>query len=55
MALGFAVWRLSPDAFWRLTPREIAAASHGLSSRRREMPPTRRAFDELLKRFPDKP
>jgi uncharacterized phage protein (TIGR02216 family) len=26
MAFGLGVLRLSPDAFWRMTPRELAAA-----------------------------
>lgn len=26
MQVGFGVLRLSPDAFWRMTPRELAAA-----------------------------
>lgn len=27
MAFGFGILRLAPDAFWRLTPRELAAAA----------------------------
>ena len=28
MAFGFGQLRLSPEAFWRMTPRELAAATH---------------------------
>ena len=35
MGFGFGVLRLSPDAFWRMTPRELAAAMRRPSGRRR--------------------
>lgn len=53
-AIGFAlgVLRLSPEAFWRMTPRELA---HAIRAVRGAMPsPLKRAeFDALLRRFPD--
>jgi uncharacterized phage protein (TIGR02216 family) len=53
-AIGFAlgVLRLSPDAFWRMTPRELA---HAIRAVRGATPssPTRAEFDALLRRFPD--
>lgn len=52
MQFGFGVLRLSPDAFWRMTPRELAhaiAAVRGPVS----MPLDRDALNELMKQFPD--
>ena len=31
MAFGLGCLRLSPDAFWRMTPRELAAAMRPLT------------------------
>ncbi len=52
MGFGFGVLRLSPDAFWRMTPRELGAAIRALS------PPQtaaigRGTLDALMRRFPD--
>jgi uncharacterized phage protein (TIGR02216 family) len=44
--------RLSPDAFWRMTPRELACAVRALTGHAPE-PPDRDAFDALMMRFPD--
>lgn len=52
MALGFAVWRLPPEAFWRLTPREITAVLGGLK-RPAPTPLERHQLESLLQRFPD--
>ncbi|MGM4987171.1 rcc01693 family protein [Tardiphaga sp. 841_E9_N1_2] len=52
MQFGFGVLRLSPDAFWRMTPRELAyaiAAVRGSVS----TPMDRGALDALMKQFPD--
>lgn len=49
MELGLGVLRLTPDAFWRATPREIAAAFPP----RAADAPGRRDLDELMQRFPD--
>lgn len=51
-ALGLTVWRLPPDAFWRLTPREIAAALAGLT-RRKMRAPSRLDLSNLLNLYPD--
>jgi uncharacterized phage protein (TIGR02216 family) len=51
IGFGFGVLRLSPEEFWRMTPRELAAAIRAVTGER--SPLTRTAFDELLKRFPD--
>jgi uncharacterized phage protein (TIGR02216 family) len=52
IGFGLGVLRLSPESFWRMTPREFAAAMRVLS------PPAaasidRRAFEALRARFPD--
>jgi len=53
MGFGFAVLRLSPDAFWRLTPRELAAAVRTLSPA--PAPGLDRAgLATLMARFPDR-
>ncbi|MFT3938222.1 rcc01693 family protein [Rhodopseudomonas sp.] len=53
MQLGLGVLRLPPDQFWRMTPRELAAAIAGL--RGGATPPLgRAAFAELMRRYPDR-
>lgn len=51
MGLGFGVLRLSPDAFWRMTPRELACAAGAFA------PPSpalgRADLAGLMARFPD--
>lgn len=54
MAFGLGALRLSPDAFWAMTPRELAAALEGagaLASR----PPDCADLDlaALMRAFPD--
>jgi len=51
MAFGFGVLRLSSEEFWKLTPRELAAAAHVLP--RDAAPLSREILNELLARFPD--
>lgn len=52
MQLGLGVLRLPPDQFWRMTPRELAAAIAG--RRGGATPPLdRAALDELMQRYPD--
>lgn len=55
MAFGLGVLRLSPEQFWSMTPREIAAALDGLLGRDRTTatPPTRHDLAALAARFPD--
>lgn len=53
MGFGFAVLRLSPDAFWRMTLKELAAAAGALA------PPTggrpgRGDLERLMRGFPDR-
>jgi uncharacterized phage protein (TIGR02216 family) len=52
MGFGLGVLRLSPDAFWRMTPRELAAAIDATAPRRPAL--GRGAFDALMRRYPDR-
>ena len=52
MGFGLGVLRLPPEAFWRMTPRELAAAIAAV--RGRTAPPlARAALDDLMRRYPD--
>jgi uncharacterized phage protein (TIGR02216 family) len=53
IGFGIGVLRLSPEAFWRMTPRELACAIEAVSG---PMPPPldRRALSDLMQRFPDR-
>jgi len=52
MQVGFGVLKLSPDAFWRITPRELAAAITALRGSANEAI-GRARLSELMQRFPD--
>lgn len=52
MAFGLGVLRLSPDAFWRMTPRELAAALEALAPLA-EGSLSRARLAALQARFPD--
>jgi uncharacterized phage protein (TIGR02216 family) len=52
MGFGFGVLRLAPDQFWRMTPRELAAAMRALTPPH-AAPLARGTFDVLMRRFPD--
>lgn len=52
MGFAFGVLCLAPDAFWRMTPRELAAAIEAVSGPR-AAPLARSAFTALMRRFPD--
>lgn len=51
IGFGLGVLKLSPDEFWRMTPRELAHAIEAL--RGQGEPLARVRFDELMKRYPD--
>jgi uncharacterized phage protein (TIGR02216 family) len=51
IGIGFGMLRLSPESFWRMTPRELALAIEFV--RGRSEPFARSAFLELMKRYPD--
>lgn len=53
MGFGLGTLRLAPQAFWAMTPREIAAAHEGLAGRGRAAPLGRDALDALIARHPD--
>jgi uncharacterized phage protein (TIGR02216 family) len=52
MQFGFGVLRLSPDAFWRMTPRELAQAIVAVRGQT-PAPIARGDFDALMKAYPD--
>jgi uncharacterized phage protein (TIGR02216 family) len=51
IGFGLGVLRLSPDDFWRMTPRELAYAIESVTGR--AAPLDRCALSELMKRYPD--
>jgi uncharacterized phage protein (TIGR02216 family) len=55
-AIGFGIGELglASDAFWRLTPRELALAIRARRGASPE-PPSRAALADLMTRFPDPP
>ncbi len=52
MRFGLGTLRLAPQAFWRSTPREMAAALQSLLPKTSGVP-TRQDLASLLARFPD--
>lgn len=52
MAFGLGVLRLPPDAFWRMTARELAAAMEAVFGSQ-AVPIDRASFAALRARFPD--
>lgn len=52
MAFGLGVLRLSSDAFWRMTPRELRYAADGVHGPR-GAPLTAETLGALLRAFPD--
>jgi uncharacterized phage protein (TIGR02216 family) len=52
MQIGFGLLKLSPDAFWRMTPRELAAAMTVLRGGGTEAI-GRVRLSELMQQFPD--
>ena len=52
MRFGLGVLRLPPREFWRMTPRELAAAWTAVVGERVE-PINRRDLFEMMERFPD--
>jgi uncharacterized phage protein (TIGR02216 family) len=54
MGFGLGTLRLSPEAFWRMTPRELAAAMEAVLGPR-EATLDVASFAALRARFPDAP
>lgn len=52
MAAGFGLLRLTPAAFWSMTPREIAAALSWFAPDAGK--PSRTDLAALMRRFPDR-
>ncbi|MDC7788694.1 phage tail assembly chaperone [Rhodoplanes sp. TEM] len=52
IGLGLGVLRLTPEAFWKTTPRELALALRALGIGA-SAPISRAAFDDLMRRHPD--
>ena len=50
MRLGLALLRLPPDAFWAMTPRELAAC---VALPAAQPAVSRTDLEALMKRFPD--
>jgi uncharacterized phage protein (TIGR02216 family) len=53
MGFGLGVLRLSPDAFWRMTPRELAAAIVAVRGPI-AVPLARADLEGLMQKFPDR-
>lgn len=53
MSFGLGVLRLSPQDFWAMTPRELAAAA-GHLARPGDAPPSRGRLDEMMRAYPDR-
>lgn len=54
LGLGIACLRLSPDAFWRLSPREFFRAIRTLLGEAGQVEtPARASLEALMARFPD--
>ena len=51
MGVGLGVLRLSPEQFWRMTPRELASAIEALGGQ--SAPLDRASFQQLMARYPD--
>ncbi len=55
MAVGFGLLRLSPRAFWAMTPRELSAAMGAFGpSATPAFALTRADLDTLMQRYPDR-
>ncbi len=52
MSFGFGRLRLSPAAFWALTPRELVRAMASRETARAGLP-ARAELDRLMQAFPD--
>jgi uncharacterized phage protein (TIGR02216 family) len=52
IGFGLGVLRLSPQAFWQMTPREFALAVEAVLGPR-TAPLDRAALEQLMRRYPD--
>ncbi|MGA7972553.1 MAG: rcc01693 family protein [Pseudolabrys sp.] len=51
IGFGLGVLRLSPEAFWRMTPRELAYAIEAVTGH--TSPLDRESLAQLMKSYPD--
>src|SRR5262245_15441564 len=51
MGFGFGVLRLTPEAFWGMTVRELGAVMRGMAPGQASL--GRETFIELMQRYPD--
>lgn len=54
IALGLGTLRLTPAAFWAMTPLELAIAAEGVLGPKMTTPPRRADLDRLMAAFPDR-
>ena len=54
MHVGLGLLRLSPDAFWAMTPREFLAAAGWQKHKSANGSLDRKALDRLMCAFPDR-
>lgn len=52
MRFGLGILRLPPDAFWKMTPRELASAWAAVIGDR-SGPLERPSLEQLMERYPD--
>jgi uncharacterized phage protein (TIGR02216 family) len=52
IGFGLGVLKLPPEAFWRMTPRELAAAIEAVRGRTLA-PLPRDGLEDLMRRYPD--
>jgi|APTNR8051073442_1049403.scaffolds.fasta_scaffold01756_8 uncharacterized phage protein (TIGR02216 family) len=53
MGFAFTVLHMPPQAFWQMTPRELAAAIRFVSGRGQHVPSGRQELVALMAQFPD--
>jgi uncharacterized phage protein (TIGR02216 family) len=56
IGFGLGILRLSPDDFWRMTPRELSCAIAALAPAAPAAPAPleRAAFEAMMRTFPDR-
>lgn len=54
MSFGLGVLRHSSEAFWKMTPHEIAAAAAAFTGGQAIAPPSRAALASLMANYPDR-
>ena len=53
MRVGLGVLRLSPEAFWSMTPGELRCALEGAGLASEAAAPDRATLERLMRAFPD--